>query len=193
MRKYIPNHRTSINKGGNRVDVSFDFTEVNRAINFMESNAGKEMAEAIAQRLRQQIPKTQSKITSSVPSNRRVMGKVVADSLAVDIGVSAVGEAQVRFGSEPMDDGGVEGSRGGKLALMLEFGVRRFSYPFTFKTITPSPSFGIGSTGLGNFINAKANPTYPPYDGIGFLAQALTEVSSDIEQIIMERLQERFA
>ena len=193
MRKYIPNHRTSINKDGNRVDVSFDFTEVNRAINFMESNAGKEMADAIAQRLRQQIPKTQSMITSSVPPNRRVMGNVVADSLAVDIGVSAAGEAQVRFGSEPMDEQGVEGSRGGKLALMLEFGVREFSYPFTFKTIQPSPSFGIGSTGLGHFINAKVHPRYPAYDGIGFLAQALAEVSPDIEQIIMERLQERFA
>ena len=193
MKQYIPNHKISQNYEGNRVDVSFDFTEVNRAIAFMESNAGAEMADAIADRLRRQIPKTQSMITSSVPSNRRVMGNEVANSLAVDIGVSAAGEAQVRFGSEPMDEGGVEGSRGGKLALMLEFGVREFSYPFTFKTIKPSPSFGIGSTGLGHFINAKVHPRYPPYDGIGFLAEALAEVSQDIEQIIMERLQERFA
>ena len=193
MKQYLPNHKISQSYEGNRVDVSFDFTEVNRAIAFMESNAGAEMADAIAQRLRQQIPRTQSMINSSVPHNRRVMGREVADSLAVDIGISPAGEAQVRFGSEPMDEGGVTGSRGGKLALMLEFGVREFAYPFTFKTIKPSPSFGIGNTGLGHFINAKVHPKYPPYDGIGFLAQALTEVSGDIDQIIMERLQERFA
>jgi hypothetical protein len=193
MAKYLPNHKISKNYDGNRVDVSFDFTEVNRAIAFMESNAGAEMANAIADRLRRQIPRTQSMINSSVPPRKRFMAREVADSLAVDIGVSAAGEAQVRFGSEPMDDGGVTGSRGGKLALMLEGGVKSFNYPFTFKTIEPSPSFAVGSTGVGNFINAKLKPRYPAYDGIGYLAEALAEVSGDIEEIIIERLQERFA
>ena len=133
MKRYIPNQKISQNYDGNRVDVSFDFTEVNRAIAFMESNAGAEMADAIADRLRRQIPRTQSMINTSVPPRKRVMAKDVADSLAVDIGVNAGGEAQVRFGSEPMDEGGVEGSRGGKLALNLEFGVRSFAYPFSFK------------------------------------------------------------
>jgi hypothetical protein len=192
MKRYIPNQKISQNYDGNRVDVSFDFTEVNRAIAFMESNAGAEMADAIADRLRRQIPRTQSMINTSVPPRKRVMAKDVADSLAVDIGVNAGGEAQVRFGSEPVDEGGVEGSRGGKLALNLEFGVRSFAYPFSFKSVEPSPSFGIGSN-IGSFINAKVHPIYKGYEGIGFLAQALAEVSPDIEQIIMERLQERFA
>lgn len=190
---FIPNHTINYSGRDGNAQVSFDFTEVNRAIEFMESNAGKEMANAIAQALRRQASRTQSYINQSVPPNKRVMGKEVADSIGVDIGVTAGGEAQVRFGSEPMDEGGVTGSRGGKLALMLEFGIKEFRYPFDFKTITPSPSFGIGSTGLGNFINAKANPTYPRYEGIGWLAQALGEVEPEIEQIIMAKLQEEFA
>tara|TARA_Y100001972_G_scaffold125252_2_gene176066 strand:- start:366 stop:947 length:582 start_codon:yes stop_codon:yes gene_type:complete len=193
MKRYIPNAKTQMSRGGASIETSLDFTEVNRAIAFMESKSGESMADAIAQRLRKQVPRTQSFISSSMPPRKRFMGRAVADSLAVDIGVTAVGEAQVRFGSEPMDDGGVTGSRGGKLALMLEFGIRPFRYPFTFKTIEPSRSFGIGDTGLGHFINAKVHPQYPKYDGIGFLARALSEVQPEIDQIIMDKLQEDFA
>lgn len=193
VRQYIPNFNTSLRTESGTVTGTWDFTEVNRAIAFMESNAGESMADAIAAKLKEQMRRSQSFISSNTPSRHRVMGERVADSLIVDVGVTAGGEAEVRFGSEPLDSGGVEGSRGGKLALILENGIRDFSYPFTFKTIKASPSFGIGTTGLGNFINAKANPTYKGFEGIGWLAEAFAEVQPELEAVIMEKLKEDFA
>lgn len=192
MKIYIPNRKTRIAKDGGSVEVSIDFTEVNRAISFMESESGAAMADAIAQVLRGQVTKTQGFINSSVPPRKRFMGKKVADSLMVEAGVTAVGEAQVRFGSDPMDGGGVTGSRGGQLALMLEFGVKSFPYGFDFKTIEPSPSFGVGGNN-GSFINAKVHPMYKGYDGIGYLAAAFAETVPKMEDAIMNKLQERFA
>ena len=192
-RRYFPNLNTTLQSSSGKVVSSWDFTEVNRAIGFMEDNAGKSMADAIKEALRKQANKTQSYIMRESSQRHRVMSKEVADSIAVDIGVTAGGEAQVRFGSEPMDDGGVSGSRGGKLALILEFGIRDFPYPFTIKSIKPSPSFAIGNTGIGNFINAKANPIYKGFEGIGWLAKAFAEVQPEIQDAIMLKLREDFA
>ena len=191
VKQYIPNFKHTLNTDSGRITGTWDFTEVNRAIAFMESNAGESMADAIALKLKEQMRKSQNYINSSVRPRHRVMGQRVADSLMVEVGVSAVGEAQVRFGSDPMDSGGVRGSRGGKLALILENGIRSFAYPFTFKSIKNSPSWG--SIG-GGFINAKgSNKTYKGFDGIGWLAQAYDEVVPEMEAAIIEKLKEDFA
>lgn len=191
VKQYIPNFKHTLNTDSGSITGTWDFTEVNRAIAFMESNAGESMADAIASKLKEQMRKSQNYINSSVQPRHRVMGQEVANSLMVEVGVSAVGEAQVRFGSDPMDSGGVRGSRGGKLALILENGIRSFAYPFTFKSIKNSPSWG--SIG-GGFINAKGdNKTYKGFDGIGWLAQAYDEVVPEMEAAIMEKLKEDFA
>ena len=191
-KQYIPKFKGDMNTKYGRITGTFDFTEVNRAIAFMESNAGKSMADAIESKLKEQLRKSQGYINSSVRPRHRVMGQRVADSLAVEVGVSAAGEAQVRFGSDPMDDGGVEGSRGGKLALILENGIRSFPYPFTFKSIKNSPSWG--SIG-GGFINAKGgnNMNYKGFDGIGWLTKGFNEVLPKMEDAIIQKLKEDFA
>lgn len=171
----------------------WDARQVERAFNHMEENAGKVMADAIKQALREQATKTQRYIKSSVSSRQRVMGQRVADSIAVEVWGNKQNATEVVFGSDPIGDGGVTGSRGGKLAIMLEKGVQPFEYGFTFKTITPSPSFGIGSTGLGNFINAKANPVHGGFKAIGWLADAYAEVVPEIEERLILALQEAFA
>ena len=173
--------------------LEIDCRQTDAAIKEMERTSAEIMAQAVYNVLKRQLPKSQSQIKRDAPVRQQAMAQKVADSLVVEIGTNHNQKAEVRFGSDPIDTGGVTGSRGGKLAQYLEYGTPKFSYPFTFKTIKPSPSFGIGNTGLGHFINAKVHPRYPAYDGIGFLAEALAEVSPDIEQIIMERLQERFA
>ncbi len=172
---------------------NIDTRQVEKAIKTMEDDSGKVMAQAITDALRRQLTRSQTYINSSVPSRQRVMGQRVADSLTVETFGENGNEAEVVFGSDPIGEGGVTGSRGGKLAIMLERGVQGFPYGFTFKTIDPSPSFGIGSTGLGNFINAKANAAHPGFESIGWLAQAYAEVVPELEREIMGALQEAFA
>tara|TARA_R110001592_G_scaffold142126_1_gene364104 strand:+ start:223 stop:780 length:558 start_codon:yes stop_codon:yes gene_type:complete len=183
----------SISRSGGSMKFHLDDRQVKQAVDHMEANSGKVMAETIKEALREQATKTQRFINSSVPSRQRVMGQKVADSIAVEIYGDGKNIAEVAFGSDPMQEGGVTGSRGGKLAIMLESGVKPFEYGFTFKTIKPSPSFGIGSTGLGSFINAKANPVHGGFEAIGWLAQAYAEVVPEIEERLIVALQEAFA
>ena len=180
-------------RGFASMSYNIDTREVERAIKNIEDNSGKVMAQAITDALRRQATKSQNYINSSVPSRQKVMGQRVADSITVETFGDGENEAEVVFGSDPIGEGGVTGSRGGKLAIMLERGVQGFPYPFTFKTIDPSPSFAIGGSGLGNFINAKANAAHPGFQGIGWLAQAYAEVVPEIEREIMFALQEAFA
>ena len=180
-------------RGYASMKYNIDTREVERAIKNMDDNSGKVMAQAISDALRRQATRSQNYINQSVPSRQIVMGQRVADSITVETFGDGQNEAEVVFGSDPIGEGGVVGSRGGKLAIMLERGVQAFPYPFTFKTIDPSPSFAIGSGGLGNFINAKANASHPGFSGIGWLAQAYAEVVPEIEREIMFALQEAFA
>ena len=180
--------------GGNgKISFNLDTKQVNRAIDHMEANSGKVMAEAIKEALREQATRTQRYINSSVPPRHRVMGRRVADSIAVETFGDGTNVAEVAFGSSPIGEGGVTGSRGGKLALILENGIKSFEYGFTFKTIKNSPSWGSGA-GEGGFINAKgSNATYSGFDGIGWLAQAYAEVVPEIEERLILALQEAFA
>ena len=79
------------------------------------------------------------------------------------------------------------------MAIILEKGAAAFEYPFTFKTIKPSPSFAIGGSGLGNFINAKANPVHKGFKGIGWLEKAYKDVFPQIEEALINNLKEEFA
>lgn len=192
--KKFPNLNTTVSGKDFNISTKWDFGQVDRALNQMERDAGKSMANAIKEVLRREMGNAQNDINSSVRPRHRVMGQRVADSLAVEILGDAGSEAEVRAGSDPMDDFGVEGSRGGKLALILEFGIRSFPYPFTFKSIKNSPSWGSGA-GEGGFINAKAgnNTQYKGFDGIGWLDKAYNKSVPQIEQAILQALAEDFA
>tara|TARA_R110001592_G_scaffold282418_2_gene550138 strand:+ start:176 stop:760 length:585 start_codon:yes stop_codon:yes gene_type:complete len=191
--KKFPNLNTTISGRDFNISTKWDFGQVDRALNKMERDAGKSMANAIKEVLRREMGNAQSDINSSVRPRHRIMGQRVADSLAVETLGDAGSEAEVRAGSDPMDDFGVEGSRGGKLALILEFGIRDFQYPFTFKTIKNSPSWGSGGS-EGGFINTKGgNMTYKGFDGIGWLDKAYNKSVPQIEQAILQALAEDFA
>lgn len=181
--------------GYGKMSFKLDTQQVNRAIANMEENSGKVMAETIKEALRKQAMRTQRYINSSVIPRHRVMGRRVADSITVETFGDGANVAEVAFGSDPIQEGGVTGSRGGKLALILENGIKSFSYPFTFKSIENSPSWGSGA-GEGGFINARGggkNATYSGFDGIGWLAQAYAEVVPEIEERLILALQEAFA
>ena len=194
MARRFPNLNASVSGRNGGIVSSWDFGQVERSLDKMERDAGKSMANAIKDVLRKQVTESQSFINSSVRPRHRFMGKAVADSLAVDIVGKEGNEAEVRMGSEDMDDFGIEGSRGGKLALILEFGIRSFQYPFTFKSIENSPSWGSGG-GEGGFINAKLgeNMTYKGVEGIGWLAKAYNNVVPKIEDAIISALERDFA
>ena len=160
-----------------------DSTKLDRNIKELERRSSEIMADAMFQVLKRQIPTSQSQIKRDSPVRQQAMAQEVADSLAVEVGVSGNQKAEVRFGSDPMDRGGVEGSRGGKLAQYLEFGVRQFDYPFTFKTIDNSITFGSGA----GFINAKTgrNTVHPGFKPIDWLSKARDNAVPEIEVAMM--------
>tara|TARA_Y100000592_G_C5444566_1_gene305280 strand:- start:23 stop:583 length:561 start_codon:yes stop_codon:yes gene_type:complete len=176
-------------KGDFSFGVKWDWREADRAIATMDATASEVMAEAIKDAMMEEMANTQRYIRDSVPVRQRYMGFKTSNSLIVEEGRAADGLAEVRFGSDPIDSGGVEGSRGGKIAAMLQGGVEPFAYPFTFKTIKNSPGWGtIG----GGFINAKTgdNMVHPGFASIGWLDFAADAVQQNLLETLEMRLQE---
>lgn len=166
--------------------VNFDFIyedkQFQKDLDNLEANAKKIMLDAIYDILKEQLADTQKYIKKETDFKQRYMANKVADSLIVEQGTTQGDTVVVGFGSDPFPEG-VEGSRGGKLALILEFGVQPFTYPFTFKTIENSRSWG--SIG-GGFINAKAgnNQTHRGFKAIGWLEYSQAQVMPEIQRIV---------
>ena len=154
----------------------------------MEKTSGEIMAKAIKEVLREEVGKTQSDLKRDAGPKLRAMAGIVADSLIVEVGNNQNNEAEVRFGSDPIDSGGVQGQRGGKLAAILEYGARPFEYGFTFKTIKNSTSWG--ATG-GGFINAKGtgNQVHQGFEPLDWLSKTRDRAAPKIAQRIREALE----
>jgi hypothetical protein len=181
------NMRGSVKNSYMGLDFKIDTRQTDAAIKEMERTAAKIMAEAIYGVLKGEIGPTQSYLKQKSSVRQQNMANKVADSLIVEIGEDENQQAMVRFGSHPIDDGGVEGSRGGKLAQLLEYGATPFSYPFTFKTIENSATFG-GGAGTGGFINAKTgkNTVHPGYKPTDFLSFARDNAKPKIAAAIVD-------
>ena len=164
-----------------------DTTRFKRSMKELENRSSKIMSDAIFEVLKKQIPAAQSQIKSDSPVRQRDMAQKVADSLGVEQGMAGKQKAEVRFGSLPMDSGGVKGSRGGKLAALLEYGAPQFNYPFTFKSINNSATFG-GGSGSGGFINTKGgnNTVHPGFKSIDWLSKARDRSAVEIEGAIIK-------
>lgn len=158
----------------------------------MDRTSGEIMAKAIKEVLRGELSRTQSELKKDAGPKLRYMANEVADSLIVEVGNNANNEAEVRFGSDPIDSGGVEGKRGGKLAAILEYGARPFEYGFTFKTIDNSSSWG--SIG-GGFINAKTtgNTMHKGFEPLDWLSKTRDRAVPKIEIRIQQALQEAYS
>jgi len=186
---------------GLNIDMTTDFASVhfkmsdapfNSMSKRMEKTSGEIMARAIKEVLREEVSQTQSELIRDAGPKLRAMAGIVADSLIVEVGNNANNEAEVRFGSDPIDNGGVEGTRGGKLAAILEYGVRPFEYGFTFKTIKNSTSWGaIG----GGFINAKTtgNMVHEGFEPMDWLSKTRDRAAPKIEARIKRALEEAYA
>ena len=186
---------------GLNVNMTTDFASVhfkmsdapfNSMSKRMDKTSGEIMARAIKEVLREELSRTQSELKKDAGPKLRYMANEVADSLIVEVGNNANNEAEVRFGSDPIDSGGVEGTRGGKLAAILEYGARPFEYGFTFKTIKNSTSWGaIG----GGFINAKGtgNQVHEGFEPLDWLSKTRDRAAPKIELRIQQALQEAYA
>jgi hypothetical protein len=173
-----------VNRFGMGFSLEIDTRQTDAAIKTMEQTSAEIMANAIYNVLKKQIPTSQSQIIRDASVRQQNMARKVADSLIVEVGENHNQKAEVRFGSDPIDEGGVTGSRGGKLAQYLEYGTRKFDYPFTFKTIDNSMTFGSGQ----GFINAKTgnNMVHPGFKSIDWLSKARDAVSPQIEAAIVD-------
>ena len=172
------------NSFGMGFSVEIDDRQTRAAIKEMERTSADIMANAIYEVLKGQVGPTQSQIKRDSPVRQQAMAQKVADSIIVEVGQNHNQKAEVRFGSDPIDQGGVTGSRGGKLAQYLEYGSPKFDYPFTFKTIDNSVTFGNGD----GFINAKTgrNMVHPGFKSIDWLSKARDRSSAQIESALID-------
>tara|TARA_Y100000401_G_scaffold111573_1_gene109963 strand:+ start:287 stop:826 length:540 start_codon:yes stop_codon:yes gene_type:complete len=164
------------------VKIAIDTSEVDSAIVTMEKTAPESMGKSISDVLQKQIPPTKMYLKGKVPSSQRTMAKIVGESLVVEQTLGG-DTATVRFGSHPIDDGGVESKNGGKLAQYLQNGVDKFSYGFRFKTISNTAYFG-GGTG---FINARtpARSLHPGFKSLDYIGMARDEAIGEIEMALI--------
>jgi hypothetical protein len=177
-------YRIKGDRGEVSINAYWDWSQYDAAVKEMDRTASEIIAKAIADVLRAQMSKTQRKIMSDTPPSQQDMAIAVADSLMVESGHRDK-TAEVRFGSDPMDAGGVTGSRGGKLAQYLEYGVRPFKYGFTFKTIENTRFWG--SDG-GGFINAEENMLHGGFKAIGWLTDAQEKTIPKMDKAILDAL-----
>lgn len=180
----------NVNRGFTQSSFSYDSRQIDKLVRDFAEDAHKQMEDAIFQILKKQLPKTQRYIVSELPPSSKDMGHKVADSLEIELLKSREGEVEFRFGSSPMDEEGVTGSRGGKLALYLQHGVGPFNYGFTFKTIESTRYWGGGE----GFINAKAgkNTVHKGFKKISWLEHAQDGALPEIEAAILENLYEEW-
>lgn len=179
-----------LNKGSTSSTFQYDSSQIDKLVGKFAREANEYLEDAIFQILKKQLPKTQRYIVSSLPPSSKDMAHKVADSLQIEQLKSREGGVQFRFGSAPMDDGGVKGSRGGKLALYLQNGVRPFNYGFTFKTIENTRFWGGGE----GFINAKTgkNTIHKGFKKISWLEHAQEGALPEIEAAILEVLEKEW-
>ena len=183
------------NKSGASFQFEWDWTQFNKAIDQMDSEANALMSKAIADVLRKELEAVRQQLKRGMGISGSIQD-VVGDSFVVEEFIPGVGgNTMVRAGSDPMDTGGVTGSRGGKLAQYLEYGVRSFDYPFKGKTVDNSVWFGKGRGSKG-FINRYATPRFPgikPQPGQGWLTETYNRSIPQIADAIKNALNEAWA
>ena len=98
------------NKSGASFEFQWDWSDFNAAVDQMGDEANALMSRAIAGVLRKEMESVRQQLKRGMGIHGSIQD-VVADSLAVEEwGTAEGGAAMVRFGSEPMDRGGVTGS-----------------------------------------------------------------------------------
>ena len=181
--------RVSHGKGPVSGFVEYDSAEIERLVGKFAENVERQMEKAIVEILKRELRNTQSYIKNEVPPRQKGLSTKVADSLAIETLESADGEVHIRFGSDPMEEGGVEGSRGGKLALYLQHGAGRFDYGFKFMKIKNTAFRGGGE----GFINARGeHATHPGFKRIAWLERTQQAALPDIQAAIVEALEKEW-
>ncbi len=167
----------------------WDFSEAEAAVAVMNKSAAKLMGDAISDVIKQEM-RTTIKMIKSAQRARGDIYDTVANSLITDQ-VSKGGLVEVRFGSDPIDQGGVEGSRGGKIAQILQYGMQPFAYAFQGLKITNSKHMGSGQNNEG-FINAlRKTATHPgikPIPSEGWLTSTQKRAIPRMNDAIIESL-----
>ena len=144
--------------GGYGFDVRFNNNQWKKAIRQAKKDAPRVLGEAVAKVLTEDMANIRAAL-----KRRGVAGSAmdkIGDSLIVEMGTEKGGaDTMVRAGSEPVDAGGVTGSRGGKIAIYYEYGVPSFNYPWAIGKEVESSALR-GGTG---FINMGRNSRHPGF------------------------------
>lgn len=181
--------------GGFAFQAEWDDRQWRAATKQMQKEAKKIFVKAISgvlrtetENVRQALKRGGDGITGSALAK-------VADSLAVESGTQGH-NAVVRVGSEPMDSGGVSGSRGGKLAQIYEFGAPPFNYSPKWKVGKEVENSAIRGFGGGNdmgFINVGKTSMHPgfkkAFGNEGWLTRIYNKSIPQMEDAILDEIQ----
>tara|TARA_R110000744_G_scaffold33061_8_gene77065 strand:- start:1204 stop:1761 length:558 start_codon:yes stop_codon:yes gene_type:complete len=171
------------------VNYKWDFEEAEAAVAIMNKEAAAIMGKGIASIIEQEM-RTTIKMIKSAQRVRGDIYETVSDSLITEEGHRGQ-TTEIRFGSDPIEKGGAEGSRGGKIAQILQYGMRSHAYNFDGLKITNSKHMGFGQNNEG-FINAlRKSGTHPgvkPVPSEGWLTSTQNRAAPRLESAIMEAL-----
>ena len=168
--------------------VSWDYREIKRALEKMDKEANKLISRAISRVLRKEMENTRRRLKTGARGMSGSMQDIVADSLIVEEGIDNMGWASVRFGADPIDEGGPAGGREtGKVAFyaqMLETGVPRFSYPFKAMKVNQGSSM----QSYEGWINTAKTATFPGIKPVNWLKDTLKRAKPQIPEAIVKEL-----
>ena len=168
--------------------ISWDYHEIEAALAKMDREANKLISRAISGVLRKEMENTRRRLKTGARGMSGSMQDIVADSLIVEEGVDSMGWAAVRFGADPIDEGGPAGGRAtGKVAYfaqMLETGVPSFSYPFKAMKINQGSSM----QSYEGWINTAKDSVFPGIKPVKWLQETLKRSKPQIPDAIVKEL-----
>jgi hypothetical protein len=171
---------------------TWDYSQVQEALDKMDRDSNKLISRAISGVLRKEMENTRRRLKTGARGMRGSMQDIVADSLIVEEGVDSMGWASVRFGADPIDEGGPAGGREGSkvayFAQMLETGVPRFTYPFKAMKINQGSSL----RSYAGWINTAKSKVFPGIKPVHWLKDTFKRAKPQIEDAIWNELNEEW-
>tara|TARA_R100001463_G_scaffold19613_7_gene48156 strand:- start:1182 stop:1715 length:534 start_codon:yes stop_codon:yes gene_type:complete len=161
--------------------MEVDYTEAYRKLKEMDKTASQIMQKAMIDIVDKEASTTIQMLKGKSKGGNDIYNTVIQSLVAFESG--SFKEAKVTFGSDPIEEGGVTGSRGGKLAQILEDGMAPHKYAFQGMEIDTRSGKG--------FINAlRKTPTHPGIPATDWLKDTQKRAQPKFEQAIADALQE---
>jgi hypothetical protein len=167
---------------------SWDYRQIKNALRRMDRESNKLLSNAISGVLRKEMENTRRRLKTGSRGMSGSMQDIVADSLIVEEGLDRSGWASVRFGADPIDEGGPAGGRAtgdvAWFAQMLETGIPSFEYAFKAMKINQGSSM----QSYEGWINTGKNALFPGIKPVSWLKDTMKRARPQIADAIVDTL-----